>query len=61
MARSQVLQTAVKMEHHQEITVHKTMKDGPNPMASNSFLNSQKMLVERSRASAELHVALEEF
>lgn len=61
MARSQVLQTAVKKEHYQEIPVHKTTKDSPNQMASNFFLNSQKMLVERGRASAELHAALEEF
>lgn len=60
MARSQVLQMAGKRERHQEITVHKTTKDGPNQMASNVFLDSQKMLVERG-ASAELRAALKSF
>lgn len=58
---SQVLQVAVRRECHQDIPVHKTGKDSPNQMASNFFLNSQRMLVERRRASAELCAALEEF
>lgn len=39
---------------------HKTMKDGPNQMASDFFISSQKMLVDRC-ASAELRAALDEF
>jgi len=61
MARSQVLRMAVNRERHQEIRVHKPMKDGSNQMASNFFLNSQKMLVGRRRASAGLCAALDKF
>lgn len=42
MERSQVLQTAMKRERRQEITVHKTMKGGPNQMALISFLAVKK-------------------
>lgn len=60
MARSQTLQTAMKRECH-EITVYKTMKDSPNQMVQISSLTVKKMLVEKRRASADLHAAVEEF
>lgn len=42
MERSQVLQIAMKKEHCQEITVHKTTKGGPNQMALISSLAVKK-------------------
>lgn len=38
-------------ESHQEITVHNAMKDSPNQIASNFFLNSQKKLVEKEQSA----------